>query len=269
MKKTIITLCFLAFALMAKSESPLQNAATDIVKAYYNSFQTIAKNPLSDESIIMTDRLLDMAGFDAYEHDLSNVLKVSNDIGPVFETNSNNQKDISYRRYVTNYREYAIQKRFSFSYKILSCNIQKGLPSVSANANTEVQYVTLVVQKTFDLPNQTTNIEETITIAFAGNKASFSRITNKFGSQQTTGDILAEAFEKYRKRKYNEAFALFERVMVLSPNNADASYYLGIMLYKNQGCKDKYPTRKERDRKAIEYWNMSYNGQNAIKYYTR
>ena len=56
--------------------------------------------------------------------------------------------------------------------------------------------------------------------------------------------------------------------MKKSPGHTDASYYLGIMLYKNQGCKKEYPKRAERDKKAIEYWKMSSLGEKALRYYT-
>lgn len=62
-------------------------------------------------------------------------------------------------------------------------------------------------------------------------------------------DMLLMAAELYSQKKYDEAFALYQKIAEEHPDNGEAWYHLGIMYFKNEGVS---LSRKQRTEKAIE-----------------
>ena len=264
--KKVFVLFLLAISLLSNAENSYEAEAKKMANRYYSSLQKIVKAPL-DAAQVEVD-LMKMCGVDVNGHTTALSMLIANDIKPIFQSN-NDKSDISFAKYVGFFRKYAESQHFDFSYEIVAWNQIEGGPSNGSGLkNIEPQFVEVVARKVFTIGNKSTSVEEIMDIVFVGNSASLVRISNMYGTHETTGDLFMEALKKYRQMKYKEAFGLFEKVLQKYPNHQNASYYLGIMLYKNQGCKDKYPTRKQRDEQAIAYWRLSPLGRNAICYYT-
>ena len=266
MKKSIV-ICFLAISLLASTANAfdLEVEAKKMADHYYGAVKKIIDNPLKVSETGV--KLFNMFGTDRFGREMGNNFPVANDIASIFKLDKTRPVDITIKNYLWDLADLAEKRRLSnFSYVILQCNEVNG---PSNDLKEEPQFMEVVVRKIF-MTGQSTPVEvdETMSVQFIGKDVKIVAINNKYGSHETTGDLLMEALHLYRRWKYKEAFELFEKVMQKYPNHQEASYYLGTMLYKNQGCKKKYPTRYERDRKAVEYWKMSQLGRNAICYYS-
>lgn len=84
----------------------------------------------------------------------------------------------------------------------------------------------------------------------------------------TEDDMMAKAARLYGKAQYNEAAALYAKIVSQYPNNDDAWYSLGVMYFKMQGVGKL--SNKQRLQKAYDCWKHSNlkKARRAISYIT-
>lgn len=252
MKKLVIIL-LLTFALVPKIGSSVEQRAKVIAEEYYSSFQRLAQmsDPYGDEGAQLENRIIQLAGkAEASEGmtGVSGLLRISNDIYPILGLVNSGKSDVSINKYVGDFRKYAFERDFGYSYKLVSCE-QLEQPSFKGVKN-DIQFADVLVRKTYFFQNKSVDVDETMTITFLKNRYFMSSIKNQFGTAQTSGDMFALALQYYTNRQYKEALKTFEDCIKKHDNNA-AKYYASIMYLQNQGCKGM--KREDRDEKAVNY----------------
>lgn len=241
---------FAILANVAKTDTPLELRAKNIAEEYYSSFQQLAQisDSYNEQGLELVLNIRKLAGVDCNGNQVYTTLPISNDIDPVFGSNNSNKSDKLYYKYVTSFWDYAAEKKFGFSYKVISSE-QLETPSFKG-VNVDIGFANVLVRKTYSYQKKNIDVEETITITFLKNKYYMSSIKNPYGTAQTSGDLVALALHYYTNRQYKEALNTFE-VCIKKYNNNTAKYYAAIMYLQNQGCKGM--KREERDEKAINY----------------
>ena len=270
--KVLGILCSVIFAFVLISGTKVApqmtlDEAKAVADVYYSSLRNISQSPMGSVYANSEMNLLNSLGKDHNGHEVYSVLRVPNDIEHLFGgTGVNKNKSMSITNYIGYFQEIALNQKLDFQYTIKNVEFLHN-PEAFKGADPPSFARVIVSKKYKSTTLRTTEIVDTMSINLQDRCV--CRISNKYsGKAQSIDELMANARNKYNDRKYEDAFALFEKVMEISPKHQDASYYLGVMLYKNHGCKHKYTTRKERDQKAVEYWRMSEKGENAIKYYT-
>lgn len=248
MKKLVIIL-FAILANIAKTDKPLEQRAKNIAEEYYSSFQQLAQisDSYDEQGVELVLNIRKLAGVDRNGKNIDVILPISNDIDPVIGSNNSKKSDKLYYKYATSFLDYATEKSFGFSYKVIS-SVQAETPQKGVNV--DIGFVNVLVRKTYSIQNKSVDVDETMQITFLKNRCYISSIMNPFGTAQTSGDMFALALRYYTNKQYKEALKTFEDCVKKHNNNA-AKYYAAIMYLQNQGCKGM--KRKERDEKAINY----------------
>lgn len=264
--KRLLVLFMLSIVTCANAQSSLTlSEAKEIANTFYGSLQQIAKHPYGDIRIANERRLFGVMGVDENGNTIAGRGEVPNDLVGLEGKQVEDNRPIQIRSYITRFLRIAEEKKMDFSYKVLSNDYQYG-PEIKKTDETPL-FARVVVQKTIKSSSfPMTQINDTMLIN-TRNRAIW--ITNKYrkssGSNyenKTIDELLAEAQSMYSNRRYDEAYWLYQKVLEKNPSHAEASYNLGVMSFKGEGCK-KYP-RKVRDYLAEFYWQKSGKGQTAL-----
>lgn len=260
--KKILLIVLMSFATYAKSQTYLTlSQAKEIANTYYGSLQQMAKQPMGDAAFQNEERLLNVLGVDNNGKSTKGVFRVPNDIEEFSEKQSGDNT-VLITNYIGKFLKVAEETKMDFSYNVLSSDYQQG-PEIKKSNDTP-PYVRVVVQKTIKTPKASVaQIYDTMFINTSSK--SISLITNKYrksswlyGENMTIDELLVEAQNKYSNKRYNEAFKLYQKVLEKDPKHEEASYRLGVMCFKGEGCK-QYP-RKVRDYLVDFYWQKSNRG---------
>lgn len=184
MKKFTI-IFFLMLAMSAKAQSAYEIRARYIAEDYYTGLHRIAEMSsygelfYSDQAISLKYQLLDLIGKDKNGNSIATELRVSNDIGQIFDSTTK-YTDITASNYISNFTEYAIHNKFGFTYDVVSCE-QMETPSVQSARN-NIRFVKVVVNKKIRKDRKTTKVKETMIVTFVGGDAYISSIRNSYDS---------------------------------------------------------------------------------------
>lgn len=239
--------------------------AKEIANIYYGSLQQMAKHPYGDIRIENERRLFGIMGVDENGNTISGRGEVPYDLVGLDGKQVEGNRPIQIRSYITKFVKIAEEKKMDFSYKVLSNDYQQG-PEIK-KTNEAPLFARVVVQKSIKSSSfPMTQINDTMLIN-TRNKAIW--ITNKYRKSsesnyknKTINELLAEAQNMYSNKRYNEAYRLYQKVLEKDPRHAEASYSLGVMSFKGEGCK-QYP-RKVRDYLAVFYWQKSEKGLDEL-----
>ncbi len=259
--KKIAFIILLLFPTLAKTQSNLTlSEAKEIANTYYGSFQQMAKHPVGEIQAQSGLRIMNVIGKDANGNSLANDFRVPNDLVEVGGKHED-KRTMSLTNYIGVFLRIAEEKKLDFSYKVLSDEYQRG-PEMSGSNDTP-PFVRIVVQKTIKTPGSPTIVLNDTMFLHSRNKNVCS-IKNQFSSSglnyedMTIDQLLVEAQTLYSNKHYEEAYRLYQKVLKKDPKNEDASYSLGVMSFKGEGCK-QYP-RKVRDYLVDFYWQKSNKG---------
>lgn len=260
--KKVILLILMSFATSAKAQSYLTlSQAKEIANTYYGSLQQMAKHPTGDIAFQNEERLLNVLGVDKNGKSIKWVFRVPNDLEAFTGKHGEGNKSVSITNYIGDFLRIAEEKKLDFSYNMLSNDYQYG-PEIKKSNETPL-YARVVVQKT--MKSSRFPIAQVIDTMFINTQSrSISLITNQFrrsglrGASMTIDELLAEAQNMYSNKRYDEAYRLYQKVLEKNPKHEEASYNLGVMSFKGEGCK-QYP-RKVRDYLVDFYWQKSNKG---------
>ncbi|MBQ6306046.1 MAG: WG repeat-containing protein [Bacteroidales bacterium] len=259
--KKLAFIILLLFPTLAKTQSNLTlSEAKEIANTYYGSFQQMSKHPVGEIQAQSGLRIMNVIGKDVNGNSLANDFRVPNDLVEVGGKHED-KRTMSLTNYIGVFLRIAEEKKLDFSYKVLSDEYQRG-PEMS-RGNDIPPFVRIVVQKTIKTPDSPTIVLNDTMFLHSRNKNVCS-IKNQFSSSglnyedMTTDQLLVEAQTMYSNKHYEEAYRLYQKVLKKDPKNEDASYSLGVMSFKGEGCK-QYP-RKVRDYLVDFYWQKSNKG---------
>ena len=266
--KRLLVLFMLSIVTCANAQSSLTlSEAKEIANTFYGSLQQIAKHPYGDIRIANERRLFGVMGVDENGNTIAGRGEVPNDLVGLEGKQVEDNRPIQIRSYITRFLRIAEEKKMDFSYKVLSNDYQQGRPEIT-KTNEAPLFARVVVQKTIKSSSfPMTQINDTMLIN-TSNKAIW--ITNKYRKSsesnyknKTINELLAEARNMYSSKRYNEAYKLYQKALEKDPKNAEASYSLGVMSFKGEGCK-QYP-RKVRDYLVDFYWQKSKKGLDQLQ----
>ena len=262
MKRTLLLL--LSFVVTwANAQSNLTlSEAKEIANTYYGSLQQMAKHPIGEAAVQNETKLLDVLGSDIHGKSISGVFRVPDDLAEMSGKPHVDNSSVLITNYIGDFLRIAEDKKLDFSYKVLSSEYQRG-PELK-KGEVSPSFACVVVQKTMKSPSTTTVLVNDTMFINAESK-SIAMIRNRYRKlswsnmeSMTIEELLIEAQNKYSNRRYDEAFRLYQKALEKDPRNAEASYSLGVMCFKGEGCK-QYP-RKVRDYLVDFYWQKSDKG---------
>ncbi len=261
MKRFFAFFYFCSLTLGACAQAYLTlDEAKQIAETYYDAFRQMASNPIGDEAVSAKLSVFPLIGVDNFGRDLAHDFRVPNDLGKIFGTSLVN--DCRIGNYIEDFRMLAEKNSFTFSYKLVSNEYLKG-PQMKGSESFP-DFVRVVVRKDFKLKGrQPLSFNDTLFLSTR--LKSFSSVVNQYRRKgeedekyMTIEELLAEAQNCYSNKRYDKAYELYLKVLERSPMNEVASYNLGVMSFKGEGCK-KYP-RKVRDYLVGFYWQKSEKG---------
>ena len=263
MKRTLLFLLMLFAVTWANAQSNLTlSEAKEIANTYYGSLQQMAKHPIGDVAAESEIRLLNVLGFDNHGRALFSELRVPDDLVDLSGKHPEDDNSIPVTTYIGAFLKIAGEKKIDFSYKVLSADYQPGRPEVYGEV--PPLYARVMVQKTIKSPRSTTVLINDTMIIHAEKKY-ITKIKNRYLKLSMSNidgmsidELLFEAQSMYSNRRYDEAYKLYQKALEKDPKNAEASYSLGVMSFKGEGCK-QYP-RKVRDYLVVFYWQKSEKG---------
>jgi len=265
MKRFSVLVCFCVLNLCALAQSYLTlDEAKQIVDNYYRSMKQMSVMPYSDEGADAKLRVVNLIGVDNNGWDMATTFRVPNDIGKIYGTSTAN--DCQVGKYCEDFRKFANKNNFGFSYKLVNTEYVTG-PQVKGSKSFP-DFVRVVVKKDFIVKGQQpisfhdSVFLSTRTKSFAAVYNQYRRSVKENEKYMTIEELLAVAEDKYSNKRYDEAYRLYRKVLERSPMNEAASYKLGVMSFKGEGCK-QYP-RKVRDYLAVFYWQKSEKGLDEL-----
>ena len=275
MKHRLIYLLLL-LPLHLHAEGLTLDGARQLAERYYAVLERAASQP-EEPRIVFDNELVSIFGTDINGQSAADQFYIANDADAIFGSKSGIKQSIAVQDYITKLRNYAISSEIQLKHKILRCRHLKG-PQMDIDKNDAPEFIEVKVKRIFYRNGKLVEeLEESMKIRISNR---FPFITNKYTDiTPTSGDfdsrpwtspqaLLVEAYRLYEEKLYDEAFDKFEQVMELDSNNAEASYRLGVMIYKKQGCKHKYSSKKARNDAIYNYWQMSEKGRRAHLYYS-
>lgn len=268
MKKKAITLltCLTAWVACTQGQNYISlDEARGVVDAYYSSLQMIISDPRGDGSINGQKMLYLAVGKDNNGNAINGELTVPNDLEQLTNRSTNGNTRLA--NYLGSLRDMASNDGFALQYQTRKCEYLRG-PEMKSEES-DPTFARVVVNKTITSTKfGKTAIDDTLYVD--AHTKSIAIVTNKFGTtyrqdiaRMDYANLKPYAARMYADKNYNEAFRAYERVLQFNPTDSEASYSLGVMCYKGQGCLQY--SRKVRDYMAEFYWQKSTKGLDRLK----
>ena len=268
MKNKAITLltCLTAWVACAQGQNYISlDEARGVVDAYYSSLQMIISDPRGDGSINGQKMLYLAVGKDNNGNAINGELAVPNDLEQLTNRSTNGNTRLA--NYLGSLRDMASNDGFALQYQTRKCEYLRG-PEMKSEES-DPTFARVVVNKTITSTKfGKTAIDDTLYVD--AHTKSIAIVTNKFGTtyrqdiaRMDYANLKPYAARMYADKNYNEAFRAYERILQFNPVDEEASYSLGVMCYKGQGC-TQYP-KKVRDHMAEFYWQKSMKGLERLK----
>lgn len=242
----------LGFAMNA-AETPLA------VKVFYGGMKTLSET--SDPTVIAQTQLNMQKCFYGYE---DSGITLPNDFR-FFDIDKKNPTH--YNKYLPANSYIALLKIFLHVEKVMTINYQVksntlggSVPELSGNRKAAVAaYVISIVEKKYSPENEGSRIFNDTVITFIETGMIGRIINNSSGrsSDDNVNSMRIKAAQFYEQKRYEEAYALYEKIVNIDPKDAASLYYIGLMTYWQRGCKKKYPKRAQAKKAATDYLNRA------------
>ena len=156
------------------------------------------------------------------------------------------------------------------SFKFNVCGSGYTGPELQKNES-ERQFADVYVRKEWTVDGITTVIFDTVTVNLKNRSVPIIRngvMSLNDISEGTLEGMMAKAAGLYNNGRYEEAAALYKKILKDYPDDDDAWYNLGVMYFKNQGVGNL--SRKQRLQMAYDCWKKSdlKKARRAISYIT-
>lgn len=266
MKKNVLILCLISPILFIAASISKDEAMTMAEKIYSKIEKTVTDGYES----LTRDDYTTMYGLDNNGNPVYMAKKYPNDLCllPLY---GEGETFLDPQSYFGEIEEY-VQKEgcnVDFEYKIKG---SKYVEQAQLRKNKdEPEYAIVMVEKKWTVNGTSHLIYDDVQINLR--RKCVAAITNGQASledlpEETEDDMMAKAAGLYGKAKYNEAAALYKKIVSQYPNNDDAWYSLGVMYFKMQGVGKL--SNKQRLQKAYDCWKHSNlkKARRAISYIT-
>lgn len=264
MKRLLFFLCFLCPVLIAASVSVLEDA-----KAMANRIYSMIDKTVEDKIERLTpEDYSNMYGLDRQGRPIYGGVEFANDL--VLLNGGYGDKFLLPEIYFGEIEAFVNSKEsVDFKYSIVTVDyIQQ--PELRKNVDSP-DFANVFVKKEWIVDGKTYIINDNVIVNLKYKNV--TEIYNEFialedCSEDTLDGMLAKAAGLYNSSRYNDAAALYQRIVQTYPDNDDAWYYLGVMYFKMQGVGKL--SQKQRLENAYDCWKNSNleKARRAISYIT-
>ena len=264
MKRQVLLLCIICPFLIAASTPNLQNAKEMAYKVYSKIDKTV------DDRVEKLSRedYIGMYGLDRNGTPVYLSARYANDL--YLLNGEKGEKTLKPEIYFGDIEEFVNDNiGVEFKFEIASVDFIRP-PELKKNED-DPEFANVLVKKERMVGGKTYRINDSVCVNILYNN--IASIYNEFAPLQDTPEdnldgMLAKAAVLYNNKLYDEAAALYNRILQKYPNSDDAWYYLGVMYFKMQGVGKL--SQKQRLKSAYDCWKNSNlkKARRAISYIT-
>ena len=252
-KRNILASLALVSTFLVLTPTYGETSVPNSVKTFYNGMTKLSQ--ISDENIAYDISKSMNECFYGWDVSVSGIL-LPNDFR-LFDYDkkndiSHNDEKLNSATYVNRLKEYIYKDRvLKVDFRILKSEAIGDQPDFhKGKLSVATSLVSTYVEKTYILNGTRRIFNDTVCTDYTSGK--ISEIKNGYGKTIININTLRnKAALAYRLKKFYEAFKCYEQIISIAPNDADALYRIGLMVYfQYDDCKIR---KKERKNKAKTY----------------
>lgn len=245
-KTTPIIACLLLFLLTSMTSSI---PTPPVVERLYSTIKIISNATNEAQAREYKDIIINC--FHGIEDGASGI-PVPNDF---LRWNNNTDKVLTAKTYANAIADLCYkQKKIKLSQYSIGNSRYLEEPEIKRRNYEPGKYIETIVTKTFTDKKISITFQDTVIVE--GNEitllANSSYIHDYIVDVKT---LSALAAQYYTQRSYIKAYRIYQKIISIDPDNANAYYRLGIMTYYQKGC--RFPKKKMARKKGLEYLEKS------------
>lgn len=260
MKNVIITVLVIfgsATSLMAFSDVDAKNIAT----RFYNNVRIIAEGHYpagqqTEDFVVARNNALGLC--------YSNSINLPNEFAEFsFETND---PFLEASAYIKRLFDFSVQNNPKIQSEIIKVQALEEIKSTKSEDSKN--FYEVHVKKTISVGYKKKEYIDVVRIIAENGKITEIANESGGGAGESIISLRGRAAELFARKKYDEAFDVYLKIIQKDPTQGDAYYRLGLMAYHKLGCKYRYSSGKDRRRAAYEYIKKAkYHGDYKIREY--
>jgi len=259
-KMLILVAAIMPVAATVRAEVPTPRA----VNVFYNGMEQLTRIYSSGEASEIETQMRK-----CFKDEFDSGIELPNDFkffrhdeGSISHTN----KILTSTTYIAKLGEYAFKdKVLKVNVRIIKSEETGRMPefkSGSISSSETYTYVNTLVEKTFQIKGKEWTYNDTVSTNVS--TGLIETISNGNGMLDANA-LRVKAAIAYERKRYGEAYRLYEQIISIAPDDADAYYRLGLMTYWLQGCESKFRKKKYAHNKGKEYLTLAWQkGTGAI-----
>lgn len=252
----LLILMFLCIGLVATLNATETPSA---VTVFYGGMETLSKT--SDPEVISQTALNMQKCF--YGHEDSGIT-LPNDFRffNIDKKNpTHNNEHLPANSYIAILKMFLnVERVLKVNYCVKSNTVGGGVPELSGNQKMEASaYIISVVEKKYMPINEESRIfnDTVITFIETGKIGSISSSSSNGAHDADINKMRIKAAQLYQQKNYNKAYELYEQIVRFDEKDAASLYYIGLMTYWQEGCKNQYSKKKQAKKAALDYLNRA------------
>ena len=163
--------------------------------------------------------------------------------------------------YIKKLKKYLHEERvLKVNYCVKSNTVGGAVPVLSGNQKMKASaYIETIVEKKFIPVNEEIRIiiDTVTTYIETGKIGSIESSSSNGASDVDINKMRIKAAQLYQQENYNKAYELYEQIVKLDEKDAASLYYIGLMTYWQEGCKQQYSKKKKAKKAALDYLNRA------------
>lgn len=153
--------------------------------------------------------------------------------------------------YIKRLFEFSIQKNPKIEAEITSVTALEEIKSTKSEDSKNFYEVR--VKKTITVGWTKKTYQDVVRIIATNGKITEIANESGGGAGESIISLRGKAADLFSKKKYDEAFDVYLKIIQKNNQEGDAYYRLGLMAYHKLGCKHRYASGKERRKAAYNY----------------
>jgi len=251
-KLLLLVAAIMPVAATVQAEVPTPRA----VNVFYNGMEQLTRIYSSGEASEIETQMRK-----CFKDEFDSGIELPNDFkffrhdeGSISHTN----KILTSTTYIAKLGEYAFKdKVLKVNVRIIKSEKTGRMPefkSGSISSSETYTYVNTLVEKTFRIKGKEWTYNDTVSTNVS--TGLIETISNGNGMLDANA-LRVKAAIAYERKRYGEAYRLYEQIISIAPDDADAYYRLGLMTYWLQGCENRFSKKKYARRKGEEYLGLA------------
>lgn len=245
MKNIIITL-FATFGMTISAMAFSDSDAKNVANKFYNNVRIIAEGNYpagqqTEDFVVARNNALGLC--------YSNRINLPNEFAEFnFETND---PFLEASAYIKRLFDFSVKNSPKINTEIIKVQALEEIKS--AKSEDSKNFYEVHVKKTITVGRNKKEYIDIVRIIAENGK--ITEITNESGGGvgESIISLRGKAAELFTRKKYDEAFDIYLKIIQKDPEQGDAYYRLGLMAYHKLGCKYRYSSGKDRRQAAYEY----------------